>query len=236
MKYLAGTVLVLAAAIGVGLSRLIWYPAVPILGIVAVAFAGLAGSNILYDRGVPVALSRRLAPVLGGAAYLVAVLWLDAWTAITVVGVLTVFILILRLGFRRGLRGVQGSRRSQDWAEVTYPVAGTLSLLAAWGILGDRWLAFLPVAFMAWGDSAAGLARETARRDHAASIWPSMAMLMVCLGAAALFRPYWIGAVGAVVATAGERYRPGALRFLDDNLNIVAASLTIMAVLARISS
>ena len=27
------------------------------------------------------------------------------------------------------------------------------------GLMGDRWLAFVPIAFMAWGDSVAGLTR-----------------------------------------------------------------------------
>ena len=132
-----------------------------ISGIVFLALTGLAASNFAYDRGVPGNVSRFVAPALGGFAFLVAVLWLDAWTAITVSGVLALSVLALRLGFRRGLRGVKGSLSTQDWAEITYPMAGTLSLAVGWGLLGDKWLAFLPIAFMAWGDSAAGLARAT---------------------------------------------------------------------------
>ena len=50
-----------------------------ISGIVTVALAGLVASNYLYDRGVAASLSRRVPGVLGGAAFLAAVLWLDAW-------------------------------------------------------------------------------------------------------------------------------------------------------------
>jgi dolichol kinase len=204
-------------------------------GVVALAITGLVGSNFLYDLGVPGPLARRVAPILGGVAYLVAILWLDVQTAVGVAGALTLSIIVLRLGFRRGLRGVKGSRSSQNWAEVTYPVAGTLSLVIGWGLLDNKWLAFLPVAFMAWGDSTAGLARDTIWRDHIASIWPSLAMLGICLGVATFFKTFWIGAVGAVVATAAERFRPGFLSVWDDNLNLVTASLAVISILSSIS-
>jgi len=206
-----------------------------ICGISALAIAGLAGSNFAYDRGIPSSTSRYLAPVLGGFAFLVAVLWLEVWTAVTVSGVMSLLILVLRLGFRRGLRGVEGNRPTQAWAEVTYALAGTLSLALGWGLLGDKWLAFLPIAFMAWGDSACGLARATLWRSNLASVFPSVAMLGVCLAAAALFQPYWIGAVGGVVAVAAERRRPRVLSVWDDNLHVVAVSLAVMGVVAWIN-
>ena len=178
--------------------------------IVLLACSGLVASNFLYDRGAPGRLSRRAAHLLGGVAYLMAVLWLDAWMAITLSGVLALCILVLKLGFRRGLRGLSRSDSTQDWAEVIYPMAGTVSLAVGWGLLGDKWLAFLPIAFMAWGDSVAGLVRGTGIwRGKDIGKWPpSAAMLGVCLAAAVLFQPYWIGALGAVAATAGERFSP----------------------------
>ena len=200
-------------------------------GVVLLALLGLVASNFMYDRGVHISLSRRVAPVLGGVAFLIAVTWLEVWMAVTLSGVLTLFILVLRLGFRRGLRGVSGGLPTLAWAEITYPIAGTASLAVGWGLLGDRWLAFAPIAFMAWGDSVAGLARATIWRGNVASLWPTIAMLGFCLAAAALFQPYWIGAVGAVAATAAERFRPIAHRLWDDNWVMVAASLGVMAVL-----
>ena len=202
--------------------------------VVALALAGLVVSNLLHDLGVANSRSRYVAPILGGVAFLVAVLWLDVWTATVLSGAMALFILAVRLRFRRGLRGVEGNLPTQAWAEVTYAMGGTVSLAAGWGVLGDRWLAFLPIAFMAWGDSTAGLLRATIWRGNVASIWSSVTMLGVCLAAAAFYQPYWIGALGALVATAAERRRPMVLIVWDDNLHVVAASLAVMGVLARV--
>jgi len=202
-------------------------------GVVALALAGLIVSNFMRRWEAAGKWARRTASALGGAAYLAAVLWLDALTAIGVLTALTLLVITLRLGFPRLVQGVKGSRASQAWSEVTFATAGTLSLAVGWWLLGDKWLGFLPVAFMAWGDNAAGIVRD---------IWksvpwplPSAAMLAVCLVAATLVQPYWIGAVGAILATVGERYRPH-IPFWDDNLNLVTASLAAMSVLVGLVS
>ncbi len=209
------------------------YQALAISGVVALVFAGLIVSNLLHDRGVDNSLSRCIAAALGGVALLVAIVWLNPWTAVILSSVLTLFIIVLRVGFRRGLRGVKGKMPSQAWAEVTYAMSGTVSLAIGWGLFGDKWLAFLPIAFMAWGDNVASLTRATIWRNNVASIWPSVVMLVVCLGIAVLYQPFWISAVGAGVATAAERYRPRFIRFWDDNLNLVATSFIVMTILTK---
>lgn len=158
-------------------------------------------------------------------------MYLDDIIAIIVIGTLSVFVIVLRLGFRHWLYGVKSNRTTQEWTAITFPLAITLSLIVGWGILGNRWIAFLPVSFVAWGDSAAGLTRDTLWVDRPASIWPLLVMLAVCLGAGVLCQPYWIGAVGAVVGTVAERYRTKRLRFWDDNLNIVCFSLLTIGLL-----
>ena len=200
-------------------------------GSVTVGLVGLVASNFLYDRGLANSLSRYVAPILGGVAFMLAVLWLDVWTAVALSGVMALFILALRLGFRRGLRGVRGNRPSQAWSEVTYALGGTAALAVGWGLMGDRWLAFLPIAFVAWGDSTAGLARAMFWRSNVASLWPSLGMAAVCLGVAFLYQPYWIGAVGAVAATIAERKRPRLGVWWDDNAQVVGVSLATMGTL-----
>ncbi len=192
---------------------------------------GLGLSNILYDRGVPRPLARYVAPWCAGAAFLIAALWLEPGVAISLVVVLTAMLVVLRAFRRTALRGVEGERASQAWSEITFGLAGVASLAVGWGWLGDRSLGFLPIAFMAWGDSTAGLARATLWRSNVASVWPSLAMAAVCLGAALLYQPYWIGAVGAVVATIAERKRPRLGVWWDDNAHVVAVSLTTMVIL-----
>ncbi len=208
---------------------------VAVTGIGLVSATGLAFSNLLYDRGVPNTVSRYAAPVIGGLAFLVAVLWLYAWIAVSLSGLMTLIMLVFRAGFRRGLRGIEGTLRTQAWAEVTYPMAGTVSLAVGWGLLGDRWLAFLPIAFLAWGDSTAGLLRATIWDKKRASLWPSVVMLGVCLVAAAFYQSYWIGIAGALSATVAERRRPMVLTLWDDNLHLVAVALLVMGVLVKIS-
>ena len=219
---------------------------------VAVALFALAGpvaSNVLYDRGASSSVSRRAAHSIGGAAYLLAVLWLNVWTAMALAGVLALSVLVLILGSPRSLRGVSRSPSTRDWAVVAYPTAATVSLAVGWGMLGNMWLAFGPIAFMAWGDSVAGLVRSWIRsgriawlvgggaaRDSIVVLAPSMVMLGVCLIVAALVQPYWIGVVGAIAATVAERFRlighsiwEG--NWVPDDPVIVAASLAVMGAL-----
>ena len=208
-----------------------WQETCAVGGVVGLAMAGLIGSKVMRARQVPGFWARRAASAAGGLAYLIAVLWLDVAVALVVLGALTLLVLLLRITGGVALQGVRGNRSSQAWSEVTYPVAGTLSLAVGWGLLGDKWLGFAPVAFMAWGDNACGLVRDTCG-DWIARAWPSAAMLAVCLGVAGLIQPYWIGTLGAVAATVAERFRP-PVPIWDDNLNLVAASLAVMAVVSK---
>ena len=210
-----------------------WSEAYAASGVVTLATVGLLASNILFDKGLDSSLSRRVPGALGGFAYLIAVLWLDPWTAISLSAALGILIIVLRLGFRRRLRGVAGNLPTQALAEITFPIAGTAALAIGWGLLGNRWLAFVPIAFMAWGDNVAGLVRAYTWDRNVMSVWPSIAMFGVCLLAANLFHPYWIGALGALVATLSERYRPMVTPLWDDNLHVVAISLAVMAVLVK---
>lgn len=204
-------------------------------GILLLVAAGIVASDLLYDRGVSAAISRRVSGLFGGGAYFIAVLRLDPGVAIALSGTITLAVLILRLGYRQALRGLKGTIPTQAWAEITYPLAGTFALAIGWGLLGDKWLAFVPIAFMAWGDILSGFVSE-------AMIWrrwelgmrPSLAMLGFCLAIAALFQPYWIGATGALAATAAERFPPSVFGVRDDNWVVVGASLTVMAVLTEI--
>jgi dolichol kinase len=197
---------------------------------VFLAVGGLALAKRMRNRGVQVQWSRRLLGIAGGFTFLVAVLWLEAWTAVAITASLTGMIFLLRFGLGHQLEGVTSDGESQVWAEITYPAAGALSLAIGWGILGDRWLAFTPIAFMAWGDGASGMVREIfIWRRRYPSRWPSVAMLVACLASALFYQPYWIAAAAALTAAVTEFYSPRIRWIRDDNLSVVLASLAVMA-------
>ncbi len=203
-------------------------------GIMGLVGISMVAANILHDHGLDSLFTRRLAGTMGGFAYLVAILALDTPAAFGLSASMTIGILVLRATSAHELRGVTGDSPTSDFDWITFPLAGTLALAIGWGALGDRWLAFVPIAFMAWGDNAAGLVRA-ARNNAASGLAPSAAMLAVCLITALLFPTYWIGACGAVVATLVERFRPTSHPLWDDNVLIVGASLATMAVLLRLN-
>ena len=203
---------------------------IAVVGIVVLVIAGLITANKLVDLGVDVYLTRRIPAALGGAAYLVAILWTDATMAIVLSAVISSVIIVYRFTVKKGLRGVKGSLSSQPWVEITYLVSATVSLIIGWGILGDAWLAFLPIAFMAWGDTISGLVSEFLhRRNRRIRLWPSLAMLVTCLVCGGLYSPYWIAAIGATVATVAEKFPPKISGIQDDNWIIIGASLGVMA-------
>jgi hypothetical protein len=196
--------------------------------IVAVAGGGIFGSNLLHDRGAPNAIVRAATGMAGGFAFLLAALLLDGWIAVALSAAMALFILTLRLGHRRSLRGLHGDIR-RNWGEVTYPLAGAFSLGIGGIALDSQWLGFLPIAFMAWGDNTAGMARGSIWRSYSTRHLPSVAMLAVGLALALIAQPYWIGAAGAVVATFAERPRIVSSRIWDDNIAVVGSSLGVMA-------
>ena len=202
-----------------------------ILGALTVAVAGVVLAVTLYDLKVPHYLSRKVGHLGGGAAYLILVLWVDRWPAIGLAGVAAVVMLIVRF-YRPGwLRGVGGTGRPHAFAEQTYALAGAASFAIGWGLFNDRWLALVPVLFMAWGDSCTGFIRMLVYHREFKGWWGSAGMLGVCLLVALLYHPYWVGAAGAVAATLAEKFSPIARQWYDDNWILVAASLGTMLVL-----
>ncbi len=175
-----------------------------------------------------------MAPWFGGAAFLIATIWLEPAVAIPLAAALTVVMVVLKLFRSSALRGVEGRFTSQAWAKISFSVPGVTSLAIGWVLLGDPWLGFLPIAFMAWGDTASGLTRSMLPRSKAGSVWPSLAMITACLAAALLYQLYWIGAAGAVAATLAERKQPTVGPWWDDNTQEVAVSLTVMIILTTI--
>lgn len=200
--------------------------------IAGVVLVGLYLSNVVYDYGTPQYLSRKIGHGVGGVGYLLCTLMFSQpWYPLILYCGFTLLLGGARLLRPSTFRGVGGSTRKHALAEVWFPLAGTLSLLVGWAWLGNPWLAAVPVLYMAWGDCITGLIRSKVYGKEVKGNWGSLGMLLTCLLIGALFTPYWIAAVGAVVATLAEKYSGLSRTWVDDNWTVQLSSLLVMTLL-----
>ena len=201
--------------------------------IALVVMIGLLIANKLFDKGIPQYVSRKVGHALGGLGYLGLILFFNTplWALILSVG-FTLMFLIARLYRPSTFRGVGGSARPHALAELWFPIAGTFSIIIGWWILQDKWLAVVPILFMAWGDCVTGLIRSLVYNKEVKGLYGSIGMIIVCMLVALLFHPYWIAAIGAVVATVVEAKTPLSKGFWDDNHTIIVSSLAAMILLS----
>ncbi len=200
------------------------------------ALGGLWVSNIFYDFQLPQYLSRKIGHLGGGTALLLCALLFESWLwPLILAGAFTALLFGAR--FIKGdlFRGVGGTGRPIAFAEVWFPAASVVSIVVGWAWLGNRWLAILPSLFMAYGDAFTGLTRSVVYHREFKGNMGSVMMGIVCLLLAWVFyQPFWVGAVGAIVATLVERFTPMSHGWLDDNWTIVLSSLLVMRVLTRV--
>ena len=203
--------------------------------IAGVALVGLWVSNIFYDFHLPQYLSRKIGHIGGGTALLLCALLFKSslWTLILAC-LFTALLFSARFIKSDLFRGVGGTGRPMAFAEVWFPAASVVSIVAGWTWLGDRWLGVLPALFMAYGDAVTGLTRSVVYHREFKGNMGSVAMFVVCLMLAWVFyQPFWIGAVGALVATLVERFTPMSKGWWDDNYTIVLSSLLVMGILTK---
>jgi len=201
-----------------------------------IALVGLFSSNVLYDRGVPQYLSRKVGHGTGGLGYLLcALLFSSPFLPIIISGGFTILLLWANLFRPSTFRGVGGSARKHAVAEVWFPLAGTFSLAVGWFWLGSPMLAIVPILYMAWGDMVTGLIRSKIYGKEVKGNWGTLGMLITCLLIAFLYPVYWIAAIGALVGTLSERYTPLSKGLWDDNWSIIVFSLVVMAPLSMLS-
>lgn len=191
-------------------------------------------ANLFYDYNIPQYISRKIGHLGGAAGFILCPLLFTTfwWPLILTVG-FTALLLYARLLHPTMWRGVGGSGRPQALAEIHFPATGIVLIGICWGLLDNPWLAIVPLLFMAGGDSITGLIRSRVYKREVKGLYGSIGMLPICLLFAYLFTPYWIGALGALVATLVEKYSP-TNRFIDDNLLIPLVSALVMTVLWRI--
>jgi len=208
-------------------------PEFPLFLLIAGAvLVGFYLSNLMYDYQVPQYISRKIGHGVGGMGYLFCILLFQKpWYPLVLSGGFTILLWGARFVRPATFRGIGGSGRPHAFAEIWFPLAGTISLLVGWVWLGNPWLAVVPILYMAWGDMLTGLIRNRVYGREVKGDWGSLGMLVVCLMVGIFFNPYWIAACGAVAGTLAERFTPISRGFWDDNWTIIVSSLVVMVAL-----
>lgn len=138
------------------------------------------------------------------------------------------FLLGLYIGHRTEV--FHGFVRKARIAELGFAFSVLVSMAVAWSI--DPWLATVPVMFMSMGDGSTGLVRWLHHRGQAGfrKYWcGTIAMLAISLPFSFFITPYWIGIVGATVATVAEKVCGDiSVVKIDDNLTVPLAALVVM--------
>jgi hypothetical protein len=107
-----------------------------------------------------------------------------------------------------------------------------LAIFVLWTLLGDKWIAVIPPAFIAFGDGITGIVRNLAFKERKKHPIGNIYMAGVCipigyyLGATSNIEglAFW-GVVAAIIASIFERYEFGPI---DDNILItVSATVTL---------
>ncbi|MGD0794615.1 MAG: hypothetical protein ABR958_03335 [Dehalococcoidales bacterium] len=210
----------------------------PLVVLIAGAvLVGLWVSNIVYDRGVPNYISRKIGHGAGGLAFLASYVLASPWWPIIISACFSALLLTAHTIRPEAIRGVGGAGRSDKiMAEVWFPMVAVPVYGIAWLWLKQPAAAVASLLFMAWGDGVTGLVRSQFYHGPVKGLWGSLAMLCLCLSVSWVFiKPFWIGAVASALATLTEwafgEY--GVLKWGDDNWAIPMVSLaTILGLMA----
>jgi phytol kinase len=201
--------------------------------IIGVVLVGLWVSNMLYDLHVPQYISRKIGHAAGGLGFLVsAYFFTSAWWIIALSAGFGLLLWLARLRRPATFRGVGGSGRNPNvMAEVWFAWIAVPVFLVGWLWLNQPLATVACLLFMAWGDCVTGLVRSNVYKTAVKGLWGSLAMLIVCLIISwAFVKPFWIGAIGSVVATVTEWSfgEVGLIKWADDNWAIPVVSLALI--------
>ena len=199
--------------------------------IAGAALLGLYLANLFWDAGIPHHVSRKLGHLGGCVAFLLSpFLFSSFWWPLILTTGFTALLLYARWKRPHTFRGTGGSGRPHALAEIHFPATGIVLIGVLWGVLGEPWLAIVPLCFMGGGDALTGLIRNKIYHREVKGNWGSVGMLITCLILAYFIQPYFIGVLGAVIAVIAEKYTK-TTKYIDDNLTIPLASAFVMGVL-----
>jgi phytol kinase len=200
--------------------------------IAGVVLTGLWISNIIYDRGVPQYISRKIGHCAGGVGFLICLFFTSSGWPIILSAAFGAVLLGARLTKPDTFRGVGGSGRSSGvMAEVWFPWVAVPVFIVSWSWLDRPALGVAVLLFMAWGDGVTGLVRSQVYHQPVKGLWGSVVMLGVCLVVSlVLVRPFWIGSLVSLVAVIVEWAfgDTGKFKWADDNWAIPVVSLAVL--------
>ncbi len=117
--------------------------------------------------------------------------------------------------------------------DVNFCFMAGVSVYILWELLGDPYLAIIPLLFMAFGDGVTGIARNIKFGYRTKNPIGNVFMAIVCIpmgyylgGLSDPALPIW-GVIAAIVATIVERYEYGPI---DDNILITVSATIVLLV------
>ena len=195
------------------------------------AVGALLVANVVRDRQMNPAVARFVGSMFAGAAVLSSVFMLDKWEAISLSLVCAVLTIMAKLRFKSLLRGVSGDSPGQSLAEVSFSLSCGGCLIVGWGALYDAVIGAVPILFVAWGDSLAGLSRRTIWMNRPDGVAPSLVMLVACFVIGVLFLETIVSLLASLVAVTVERTRLVIHNGVDDNWLVSGSALLVIAIL-----
>ncbi|MFW6173568.1 MAG: hypothetical protein ACOC5T_07480 [Elusimicrobiota bacterium] len=124
-----------------------------------------------------------------------------------------------------------------DLNDVTFCFMWGLAIFVLWQLLGNKWIAIIPPAFIAFGDGITGIIRNLAFHERKKHPIGNVYMMGLCIPIGYVFASIaglalW-GVLAAIVASFFERYEFG---IIDDNVLITVSSTTILFIGGNIGS
>ncbi len=110
--------------------------------------------------------------------------------------------------------------------EVNFCIMWGVSLTLLWLIFNNPWLAIVPIAFMAFGDAATGIVRNTLFRRRTKHWIGNVAMFTVC-APIGLYYAGLPGLLAAAISSFIERFEFGVI---DDNVLVTVVAMLVLLV------
>ncbi|NPB00361.1 MAG: dolichol kinase [Crenarchaeota archaeon] len=185
--------------------------------------------NIMRKRGLPhnvaVYYNRKFIHVFAGGviALLTPILFTSPLIPLILAAVLAVFCYIPH---KRG-KLLYWFQVEDNMYEVNFCIMWGITIFVLWILFNNPWLAIVPVAFMAFGDAATGVVRNTLFKRRTKHWIGNIAMFATCapLG---LYYAGLPGLVAAAVASLIERFE---FNPIDDNVLICISATVILYIM-----